>query len=409
MPIAYMIDQSNNLKDPIEDSSRPPTPSSTRSRSRLRRPSVALSGAGRRRPGARRRDPPGRVPRRRPTLVAEARRGTAPRSTPDRVPAQRLPQGRHRRPRLGARRDRTVGMSRRSTWARRRSASQSSTSTPRRRRSSRPPVAARPGHVRRLGSVALARAPRQRPPRARPRAPDGADRLDRRRRLGRRLRPARRAGAAALRPAQLSEPAHRAVARRRTGLGELSSTGARGPADADQHHLPARRPRPNRARPRSRLLMLPSSSPTSSPARPSASANAGTTGLLDVATGTWAAISRGGRRLTRHPPSSRGSGTAARRASRRPSISSPPTTPHAPSPPAPWDQLTAASSLRAPGSSSASSDQRRHVRDRPHRQLLERAGAAGGYRFLKNVPGFWLLERCAAEWETSPHGAARPP
>ena len=25
-------------------------------------------------------------------------------------------------------------------------------------------------------------------------------------------------------------------------------------------------------------------------------------------------------------------------------------------------------------------------------------GAVGGYRFLKNVPGFWLLERCAAEW-----------
>ena len=25
-------------------------------------------------------------------------------------------------------------------------------------------------------------------------------------------------------------------------------------------------------------------------------------------------------------------------------------------------------------------------------------GATGGYRFLKNVPGFWLLERCAAEW-----------
>ncbi len=25
-------------------------------------------------------------------------------------------------------------------------------------------------------------------------------------------------------------------------------------------------------------------------------------------------------------------------------------------------------------------------------------GAAGGFRFLKNVPGFWLLERCASEW-----------
>ncbi|HEV2713457.1 MAG TPA: FGGY-family carbohydrate kinase [Gaiellaceae bacterium] len=25
-------------------------------------------------------------------------------------------------------------------------------------------------------------------------------------------------------------------------------------------------------------------------------------------------------------------------------------------------------------------------------------GAVGGYRFLKNVTGFWLLERCAAEW-----------
>jgi rhamnulokinase len=28
-------------------------------------------------------------------------------------------------------------------------------------------------------------------------------------------------------------------------------------------------------------------------------------------------------------------------------------------------------------------------------------GALGGYRFLKNVPGFWLLERCAALWDTS--------
>jgi rhamnulokinase len=28
-------------------------------------------------------------------------------------------------------------------------------------------------------------------------------------------------------------------------------------------------------------------------------------------------------------------------------------------------------------------------------------GALGGYRFLKNVPGFWLLEQCAAQWGTS--------
>jgi rhamnulokinase len=28
-------------------------------------------------------------------------------------------------------------------------------------------------------------------------------------------------------------------------------------------------------------------------------------------------------------------------------------------------------------------------------------GALGGYRFLKNVPGFWLLEQCAAIWNTS--------
>jgi rhamnulokinase len=28
-------------------------------------------------------------------------------------------------------------------------------------------------------------------------------------------------------------------------------------------------------------------------------------------------------------------------------------------------------------------------------------GALGGYRFLKNVPGFWLLEQCAAPWDTS--------
>jgi rhamnulokinase len=28
-------------------------------------------------------------------------------------------------------------------------------------------------------------------------------------------------------------------------------------------------------------------------------------------------------------------------------------------------------------------------------------GASGGYRFLKNVTGFWLLEQCAAEWGTT--------
>ena len=28
-------------------------------------------------------------------------------------------------------------------------------------------------------------------------------------------------------------------------------------------------------------------------------------------------------------------------------------------------------------------------------------GALGGFRFLKNVPGFWLLEQCAAQWGTT--------
>ena len=28
-------------------------------------------------------------------------------------------------------------------------------------------------------------------------------------------------------------------------------------------------------------------------------------------------------------------------------------------------------------------------------------GALGGYRFLKNVPGFWLLEQCATQWGTN--------
>jgi rhamnulokinase len=28
-------------------------------------------------------------------------------------------------------------------------------------------------------------------------------------------------------------------------------------------------------------------------------------------------------------------------------------------------------------------------------------GALGGFRFLKNVPGFWLLEQCAAQWGTN--------
>ena len=65
---------------------------------------------------------------------------------------------------------------------------------------------------------------------------------------------------AALRSAQLPQPAHRAG-------GATSSQRARGgravpphgrPADADQHDLPARRPRPRRARAeRTRLVMLP--------------------------------------------------------------------------------------------------------------------------------------------------------
>ena len=103
--------------------------------------------------------------------------------------------------------------------------------------------------ARRLRALALARAARQRPARARPGARGGAGRLDRRRRLGRRLRPARRATAACSRIRTAT------AARAPSGWREVARVARRGralpphrrPADADQHDLPARRTRPRRA------------------------------------------------------------------------------------------------------------------------------------------------------------------
>ena len=109
-PLAYMIDQSNNLKDPIEDLIQATDAiQHTLALAACVDRSVARRGAGGGRPGARGGDPPGGVPRRRQTsrgrsAPAERRRARPP----HRLPAQRLPRGGHRRARLGARRDRAL-------------------------------------------------------------------------------------------------------------------------------------------------------------------------------------------------------------------------------------------------------------------------------------------------------------
>ena len=169
-PIAYMIDQSNNLKDPIEDLLQATTPSNTRSRSR---PASTIRRSQRRRRTTTRRSPPEILqPRTAPTSdpLSRARRRngaaldplTAYRRSGYRKAAIGVRGSGHvatgcRHARRGGRHGRDVGP-RRSSRPRRRDAGDRS----------RPPVAARPRHASgRLSSVALGN-PRERPPRARP-------------------------------------------------------------------------------------------------------------------------------------------------------------------------------------------------------------------------------------------------
>lgn len=128
--------------------------------------------------------------------------------------------------------------------------------------------------------------------------------------------------------------------------------------------------------------------------------NAGTTGLLEITTGTWATdlaeavgvaptilppIEPAGRRLGEHR------GVPVHLVAAHDTACA-----------------VAASPLGPPGRGFVSAGTWFLVGlERPAADTSETAraanfsnepGALGGYRFLKNVPGFWLLERCAAEW-----------
>ena len=74
-------------------------------------------------------------------------------------------------------------------------------------------------------------------------------------------------------------------------------------------------------------------------------------------------------------------------------------TPHVPSPQVHWDRpdrgfLSAGTwflvGVERPAADTSETARAANFSNEP--------GAVGGYRFLKNVPGFWLLERCASEW-----------
>ena len=128
--------------------------------------------------------------------------------------------------------------------------------------------------------------------------------------------------------------------------------------------------------------------------------NAGTTGLLDVATGTWAtdlaeavgvspailpAVEPAGRLLGEHR------GVPVHLVAAHDTACA-----VAASPLGPVDRgfLSAGTwflvGVERPAADTSESARAANFSNEP--------GAAGGYRFLKNVPGFWLLERCASEW-----------
>jgi rhamnulokinase len=128
--------------------------------------------------------------------------------------------------------------------------------------------------------------------------------------------------------------------------------------------------------------------------------NAGTTGLLDVATGSWAgdlaeavgvplailpAVEPAGRLLGEHR------GTPVHLVAAHDTACA-----VAASPLGPADRgfLSAGTwflvGIERPDADTSETARAANFSNEP--------GAVGGYRFLKNVPGFWLLERCAAEW-----------
>ena len=128
--------------------------------------------------------------------------------------------------------------------------------------------------------------------------------------------------------------------------------------------------------------------------------NAGTTGLLDVATGSWAndlaeavgvspamlpAVEPAGRLLGEHR------GVPVHLVAAHDTACA-----VAASPLGPADRgfLSAGTwflvGVERPAADTSETARAANFSNEP--------GAAGGYRFLKNVPGFWLLERCASEW-----------
>ena len=128
--------------------------------------------------------------------------------------------------------------------------------------------------------------------------------------------------------------------------------------------------------------------------------NAGTTGLLDLATGTWAsdlaeavgvepailpAVEPAGRLLGEHR------GVPVHLVAAHDTACA-----VAASPLGPADRgfLSAGTwFLVGVEREAADTSERARVAN-----FSNEPGALGGYRFLKNVPGFWLLERCAADW-----------
>jgi rhamnulokinase len=153
-----------------------------------------------------------------------------------------------------------------------------------------------------------------------------------------------------------------------------------------------------------RLVMLPELVAYElSSAAASERSNAGTTGLLDVATGEWAADLLEAVDVDpaiMPPPEPAGRRLGAYRGVPVHLVAAHDTA-----------CAFAASPLDADGSAFVSAGTWVLVGiERPAADTSARAreanfsnevGAVAGYRFLKNVPGFWLLEQCAAVWGTS--------
>ena len=128
--------------------------------------------------------------------------------------------------------------------------------------------------------------------------------------------------------------------------------------------------------------------------------NAGTTGLLDLATGTWAsdlaeavgvapailpAVEPAGRLLGEHR------GVPVHLVAAHDTACAVAASPLGP----PDRGFVSAGTWFLVGVEREAADTSETARVA---NFSNEPGALGGYRFLKNVPGFWLLERCAADW-----------